>query len=123
MAKSNERTALAEVSEGVGWQRRVDDRVDVYVRGPVRVRVIWQGDDAIRWSRAKNYVGCHLEDSIEIESGSERFAHLVNFAEDVRLALQRFQNLVAALWHHGATTDAGIRLAQHRLQNVFRRHQ
>jgi hypothetical protein len=47
MAGSNERTALAEVSEGVGWQRRVDERVDIYVRGLVRVRVIWQGDDAI----------------------------------------------------------------------------
>ncbi|WP_319450073.1 MULTISPECIES: hypothetical protein [unclassified Mycobacterium] len=47
MAGSNERTALAEASEGVGWQRRVDERVDIYVRGPVRVRVIWQGDDAI----------------------------------------------------------------------------
>ncbi|MDT5081908.1 MAG: hypothetical protein QOJ80_6545 [Mycobacterium sp.] len=47
MAGSSERTALAEVSEGVGWQRRVDERVDIYVRGLVRVRVIWQGDDAI----------------------------------------------------------------------------
>jgi hypothetical protein len=47
MAGSNERAALAELSEGVGWHRRVDERVDVYVRGLVRVRVIWQGDDAI----------------------------------------------------------------------------
>jgi hypothetical protein len=47
---ANERTALAEVSEGVGWHRRVDERVDVYVRGLVRVRVIWQGDDAISGS-------------------------------------------------------------------------
>jgi hypothetical protein len=50
MAESNERAALAEVSEGVGWQRRIDERVDVYVRGPIRVRVIWQGDDAISGS-------------------------------------------------------------------------
>jgi hypothetical protein len=44
---ANERAALAEVSEGVGWQRRIDERVDVYVRAPFRVRVIWRGDDAI----------------------------------------------------------------------------
>jgi hypothetical protein len=44
---ANERAALAEVSEGVGWHRRIDERVDVYVRAPFRVRVIWRGDDAI----------------------------------------------------------------------------
>ena len=47
---TNERTALAEVSEGAGWHRRVDERVDIYVRGLVRVRVLWQGDDAISGS-------------------------------------------------------------------------
>jgi hypothetical protein len=47
MAESNERTALAESSEGSGWSRHVDERVDVYIRGPVRVRVIWRGEDVI----------------------------------------------------------------------------
>lgn len=44
---ANERAALAEASQVVGWQRRIDERVDVYVRAPFRVRVIWRGDDAI----------------------------------------------------------------------------
>jgi len=47
MAETNERESLAETTEAVGWQRRVDDRVDVYLRGATRVRVIWRGDDAI----------------------------------------------------------------------------
>jgi len=47
MADTNERAALAEVTEGVGWQRRIDERIDIYLRGATRVRVIWQGDDAI----------------------------------------------------------------------------
>jgi len=44
---ADERSALAEITTSNGWQRRVDDRVDIYVRGPQRVRVIWQGDEAI----------------------------------------------------------------------------
>ena len=47
MAESNARAALAQECEQVGWQRHIDDRVDLYLRGNVRVRVIWQGDDAI----------------------------------------------------------------------------
>lgn len=47
MTETNERAALAETTQAVGWQRRVDDRVDVYLRGATRVRVIWRGDDAI----------------------------------------------------------------------------
>ena len=47
MAEPNERESLAETTEAVGWQRRVDDRVDVYLRGATRVRGIWRGDDAI----------------------------------------------------------------------------
>jgi hypothetical protein len=44
---ADERSALAErIAEG-GWQRHQDERVDVYLRGLSRVRVIWQGDDAI----------------------------------------------------------------------------
>ena len=47
MAESNTRTALAQECEQAGWQRRIDDRVDLYLRGDIRVRVIWRGDDAI----------------------------------------------------------------------------
>jgi hypothetical protein len=44
---ADERSALAECTAQGGWQRRQDDRVDIYLRGPQRVRVIWQGDEAI----------------------------------------------------------------------------
>jgi hypothetical protein len=47
MVETNERAALAQTTEAVGWTRRIDERVDVYVRGATRVRVIWRGDDAI----------------------------------------------------------------------------
>ena len=44
----DERTALAVSSEQQGWQRRaIDDRVDVYTRGLIRIRLIWQGDNKI----------------------------------------------------------------------------
>ncbi|CAM5698547.1 hypothetical protein MAUB1S_02782 [Mycolicibacterium aubagnense] len=44
---ADERSALAAHTAGTGWQRWTDDRVDVYLRGASRVRVIWRGDDAI----------------------------------------------------------------------------
>jgi hypothetical protein len=45
---TDERTALAESSGQQGWQRRaLDDRVDVYTRGLIRIRLIWQGGDKI----------------------------------------------------------------------------
>ena len=47
MTATDERTALARLTEAAGWQRREVDRVDVYLRGPARVRVIWQGNDVI----------------------------------------------------------------------------
>lgn len=47
MTESNPRAALAEATEQAGWRRHVDDRVDVYIRGDYRVRVIWRGDDVI----------------------------------------------------------------------------
>jgi hypothetical protein len=47
MTATDERTALAHATEAKGWSRREADRVDVYVRGPARVRVIWRGNDAI----------------------------------------------------------------------------
>ncbi|MCG5433264.1 hypothetical protein LV457_13345 [Mycobacterium sp. MYCO198283] len=44
---SDERRKLAEAAEPAGWRRRTDERVDIYLRDPVRVRIIWRGDDAI----------------------------------------------------------------------------
>ena len=47
MTATDLRTELAEITAAAGWERRVDERVDVYLRGPARVRVIWQGNDVI----------------------------------------------------------------------------
>jgi hypothetical protein len=47
MTTTDLRSELAEITAAAGWQRRVDDRVDIYLRGQTRVRVIWQGDEAI----------------------------------------------------------------------------
>ena len=44
---ADERSTLAAHTAETGWQRHTDDRVDVYLRGASRVRVIWRGDDAI----------------------------------------------------------------------------
>ena len=45
---TDERAALAESNEEQGWQRRAtDDRVDVYTRGAVRIRLIWQGNSKL----------------------------------------------------------------------------
>ncbi|MGB8403674.1 MAG: hypothetical protein WCE30_06295 [Mycobacterium sp.] len=44
---ADERSALADSTAATGWQRRQDERVDIYLRGAQRVRVIWQGDSAI----------------------------------------------------------------------------
>jgi hypothetical protein len=47
MADGTERQALAALTEEQGWHRRAADRADIFMRGPTRIRVIWQGDDAI----------------------------------------------------------------------------
>jgi hypothetical protein len=47
MTATDERTELARLTEAAGWHRRVVDRVDVYLRGAARVRVIWAGNDVI----------------------------------------------------------------------------
>jgi len=41
------REELSELAGQRGWQRRDADRDDYYSRSPERVRVIWQGHDAI----------------------------------------------------------------------------
>jgi hypothetical protein len=47
MTTTDARSELAEVTAAAGWNRRVDDRVDIYLRGQTRIRVIWRGNDAI----------------------------------------------------------------------------
>lgn len=47
MTATDERAALARTTEAAGWHRREVERVDVYLRGASRVRVIWAGNDAI----------------------------------------------------------------------------
>lgn len=47
MTTTDERSELARITTAAGWNRRIDDRVDIYLRGQSRVRVIWQGDEAI----------------------------------------------------------------------------
>lgn len=47
MSGTDERQALSEAGEQRGWQRRESGRADVYLRDRFRIRVIWQGDEAI----------------------------------------------------------------------------
>lgn len=47
MTTTDERSELAKVTAAAGWHRRVDQHVDVYLRGQTRIRVIWRGNDAI----------------------------------------------------------------------------
>ena len=47
MADATERQALAATGEERGWNRRVADRVDIYMRDTTRIRVIWAGEDAL----------------------------------------------------------------------------
>lgn len=45
MAETTERQVLAELGDERGWNRRVSpDRADVYLKGTVRIRVVWAGD-------------------------------------------------------------------------------
>jgi hypothetical protein len=41
------REGLSESAVQAGWHRRDSDRADYYSRTPVRVHVVWQGNDAI----------------------------------------------------------------------------
>ena len=81
-----------------------------------------QRHDAIGGRRSENDVGRHLKNAIEIKTGAKRFAHLVDLAEDVRLALQRFKYSVATR-HCRTTANARIGLAQDCGQHVLRGHQ
>ncbi|MGV0850333.1 hypothetical protein [Mycolicibacterium phlei] len=44
---ANTREEISERAVEAGWQRRNVDRTDYYTRTPVRVQVLWRGDDAI----------------------------------------------------------------------------
>lgn len=50
MTDVTERHALADFTADKGWDRRVSDRVDIYMRGATRIRVIWTGDDVLTGS-------------------------------------------------------------------------
>ncbi|MGV0794929.1 hypothetical protein [Mycolicibacterium sp. XJ1819] len=47
MTATDERNELSELAVQAGWHRRDADRTDYYSRSPVRVHVIWQGNQAI----------------------------------------------------------------------------
>lgn len=47
MTGTGERQSLAQFGEEQGWRCRGHERADVYLRGTVRIRVIWQGDEQI----------------------------------------------------------------------------
>jgi hypothetical protein len=47
MSGIDERQAISAAGEEKGWHRRESDRVDIFIRGRYRVRVIWRGSDAI----------------------------------------------------------------------------
>ena len=45
---TDERKSVAGLAEEQGWQRRVSlERHDIFLRGTVRIRAMWQGDDKL----------------------------------------------------------------------------
>jgi hypothetical protein len=47
MTATVERAALSDIASQGGWQHRDSDRIDYFSRQPERVRIVWQGGDAI----------------------------------------------------------------------------
>ena len=48
MADTGERQVLAQLGEERGWNRRIsDERADIYMKGTVRIRVVWAGDQNV----------------------------------------------------------------------------
>lgn len=47
MTAAHAREGLSEGAVAAGWHCRGSERADYYSRTPVRVHVIWQGDEAI----------------------------------------------------------------------------
>ena len=54
---TDKRQSLADLAEGLGWQRREHQRVDVYSRGLFQVHAIWRDADRLNG-------GSHHEDSV-----------------------------------------------------------
>lgn len=44
---ANARAEMSDRATQAGWHRRDADRTDYYSREPVRIHVIWRGEDAI----------------------------------------------------------------------------
>ena len=47
MTAADLRKEISERAVEAGWNRRDADRTDYFTRAPVRVHVIWQGNDKI----------------------------------------------------------------------------
>lgn len=47
MTTTDERHEISQLAESGGWLHRDLDRVDVYQRGPNRIRVVWQGQTTL----------------------------------------------------------------------------
>jgi hypothetical protein len=47
MTAVDQRKELSQRAVAAGWQCRGEERTDYYSRTPVRIHVIWQGNDAI----------------------------------------------------------------------------
>jgi hypothetical protein len=47
MTAVDQRQEQGKLAEEAGWRRNELERVDVYLRGDTRVRVVWQGTDTI----------------------------------------------------------------------------
>ncbi len=47
MTAADLRKEISERAVQAGWNRRDADRTDYFTRSPVRVHVIWQGNDKI----------------------------------------------------------------------------
>lgn len=54
---TDERTALSQLAEQRGWQRKEYERVDVYLRGLFHVHAIWRDANKLNG-------GSHHEDSV-----------------------------------------------------------
>lgn len=53
---TDERQALSQLADQLGWQRKWRERVDIYDRGPYRVNVMWRGTSVVNG-------GAHYDDA------------------------------------------------------------
>lgn len=47
MTAADVRAELSEFAVQAGWNHRGVDRTDYYSRTPVRIHIVWQGNDAV----------------------------------------------------------------------------